>query len=445
MGQSTYKLDVFSTFLNQGWRIISGPFVLLCIPYFLSAMEQGYWYTFISVAALSVLADLGFSNIILQFSAHEFAFLSFRENNLIEGDSEHLDKLAAFFKFSIKWLFKVVIIVFPLIIIGGYYFISSKGSLDESPYLWQLSWIIYAVTSAFLFMNSIVLSFFEGCNLVSKVQRIRFQISAATSLVMIFGLFLHLRLFALALSSVMGVLVGCFLIYHHFSEVIRQLLQISKHAFYDWWPEFSSLIWRYAISWGSGFLVFQIFTPLTFYFYGPISAGKIGISIAMWTAGYNIAISWITAVTPKLNMLISEKKWALLDQLFKYSFIKSVGMMFLGGIGFFIVEYFIGSQFNFFTRILAPKGMAILFLAWLLQVMVNALSIYLRAHKREPLVIVSCVNAVIVLGGTALCGMFLDSEYMFLGFLAGTVFQCIATLRIFKNYRWQHDIYNGVK
>ena len=92
MGKSTYKRDVFSTFLNQGWRIISGPLVLLCIPYFLSAIDQGYWYTFISVAALSVLADLGFSNIILQFSAHEFAFLSFQDNNLINGDSEHLNK-----------------------------------------------------------------------------------------------------------------------------------------------------------------------------------------------------------------------------------------------------------------------------------------------------------------------------------------------------------------
>lgn len=445
MNQSTYKRDVFSTFLNQGWRIISGPLVLLCIPYFLNAIEQGYWYTFISVAALSVLADLGFSNIILQFSAHEFAFLSFKEDKSIYGNLEHLKKLAAFFRFSIKWLFKIVSIVFPLIIIGGYYFISSKEISEESPYLWQMAWSIYAVTSAFLFMNSIVLSFFEGCNLVSKVQRIRFQISAATSLVMIVGLIFHLKLFALALSGVMGALVGCFLIYYHFSKIISQLLQVSKHAFYNWWPEFYSLIWRYAISWGSGFLVFQLFTPLTFYFYGPVFAGKIGISIAMWTAGFNIAISWITAVTPKLNMLISEKKWNQLDKLFKNSVVQSVGTMLLGGLFFFIVEYFIGSKFHFFTRILSPNGMMILFLAWLLQVMANTMAIYLRAHKHEPLVIISCINAVIVLGGTALCGMFLESEYMFVGFLAGTIFQCVATFRIFKNYRWQHTVYNGVK
>lgn len=444
MSQSSYKRDIFSTFLNQGWRIISGPLVLLCIPYFLSAIEQGYWYTFISVAALSVFADLGFSNIILQFSAHEFAFLSFKDNKKIFGDNEHLDKLATFFNFSLKWMIKIVIIVFPLIIIIGYYFINAKGFSGESPHLWPIAWLIYSVASAFIFMNSIVLSFFEGCNLVSKVQKIRFQISAVTSIVMIIGLVLHLKLFALALSSIAGAIIGCLLIYYHFFKIIVQLVHLSKHTFYDWWPEFSSLIWRYAISWGSGFLVFQIFTPLTFYFFGPISAGKIGISISMWTAGFNISISWITAVTPKLNMLISEKKWTQLDYLFNNSLIKSVGTMILGGLCFFLIEYFVGLKFSFFNRIMAPTGMLILFLAWLLQVVINTLAIYLRAHKREPLVPISCVNAIIVLCGTALCGMYLESEYLFLGFLVGSIFECIATFKIFKNYQWQHSVYDEV-
>ena len=123
----SYKKDIFSTMMNQSWRIVSGPLTLLCIPLFLTASEQGYWYTFISLAALSVLADLGFSNIILQFSAHEFAFLHFEEQMLIVGSQDHLQKLAAFFKFSLKWLLKVVIIIFPLIIVGGYFFMSLKA------------------------------------------------------------------------------------------------------------------------------------------------------------------------------------------------------------------------------------------------------------------------------------------------------------------------------
>ena len=66
------------------------PLILLSIPFFLTPEVQGFWYTFISLAALSVLADLGFSNIILQFSAHEFAFLRFKANMTLEGDTYHL-------------------------------------------------------------------------------------------------------------------------------------------------------------------------------------------------------------------------------------------------------------------------------------------------------------------------------------------------------------------
>ena len=362
----------------------------------------------------------------------------------LEGDYNHLLRLTDFFQFSMKWLLKIVLIAFPLIMIGGYSFISYKTSADIHVYGWKEAWFLYSFASAFVFINSIILSFFEGCNLVGKVQKLRFKIAVITTLSMFLGLILHFELLALALSNIFSSIAGAFFIIKNFKNTILQFLKVENHNVYNWWPEFSKLIWRYAISWGSGFLVFQLFTPLTFYFFGPISAGKIGISINMWTAGYNISVSWITAVTPKLNMLISEKKWTQLDYLFNNSFIKSVGTMLLGGFCFFVFEYFIGLKFSFFNRIMTPRGMLILFLAWLLQVIINAQAIYLRAHKKEPLVLISCVNAIIVLCGTALCGMYLESEYLFLGFLAGSIFQSIATFRIFKNYQWQHSVYNEV-
>lgn len=96
--------DVTHTALNQLYRLISGPLMLICIPLFLSAEEQGYWYTFTSVAALSIFADLGFTTIVLQFAAHEFAFLHYDENQKIDGDEFHLHKLADFFRFCMKWV-----------------------------------------------------------------------------------------------------------------------------------------------------------------------------------------------------------------------------------------------------------------------------------------------------------------------------------------------------
>ena len=62
-----FNKDLLYTLLNQLWRIISGPLILLFIPLYLTPMEQGYWYTFISIGALGLFADLGFSNIVLIF------------------------------------------------------------------------------------------------------------------------------------------------------------------------------------------------------------------------------------------------------------------------------------------------------------------------------------------------------------------------------------------
>lgn len=441
---SGYRYDAFQTILNQLWRIVSGPLLLVSIPYFLTPETQGYWYTFISLAALSVLADLGFSNIVLQFSAHEFAFLRFNENNQLVGDKEHFLRLADFFHFSLRWLLKIVLIAFPIIMIGGYAFLSYKTQPDRFISGWQEAWFLYSFFSAFVFINAIILSFFEGCNLVGKVQKLRFQIAVATTLSMLVGLLMHLELFALALSNVVSSLAGIFFIIKNFKTTILQFLRVEKHNVYDWWPEFSNLIWRYAISWGSGFLVFQLFTPMTFYFYGPIAAGKIGISIAMWTAGFNIAISWITAITPRMNILIAEKDWGNLDRLFRNGLIKSLCTMLSGGVLFFLIEYVFYSKVSFFQRIISPYGMIILFLAWMLQIIINAMAIYLRAHKKEPLVKISCINAIIVVVGTLICGHFFKPEFIFIGFFVGSLFQCPAVYHIFRIFQRYHQSYNGV-
>ena len=61
--------DIFFSGANQAWKLVSGPFVLLFIPLFLTPEHQGFWFTFISVSALSIFAELGFNNIIMQFSS----------------------------------------------------------------------------------------------------------------------------------------------------------------------------------------------------------------------------------------------------------------------------------------------------------------------------------------------------------------------------------------
>jgi hypothetical protein len=114
--------DLASTLVNQLWRLVSGPVTLLLIPLFLSPEQQGYWYLFGSLSALSIFADLGFSNIILQFSAHEFAFLNFTDSGVLAGEDIYLKKLGSFLRFTVKWLATICAIVFPVIFVVGVIF-----------------------------------------------------------------------------------------------------------------------------------------------------------------------------------------------------------------------------------------------------------------------------------------------------------------------------------
>lgn len=420
--------DVLNTALNQVYKIISGPMTLLFIPLFLTQEEQGYWYTFTSLAALAIFADLGFSTIILQFAAHEFAFLKFKNNGEIEGDYIHLRKLADFFRFSLKWLAIIITIVFPLIIIYGFYFINLKG--DEN-IIWRIPWLIYVVSSAIVFLYSSLLYFFEGCNSVSKVEFIRFKISILTSSVILLGLFFKIKLYALALSLLVSFLYGLYMLYKNFNIAMKQLWNISKTPYYSWKKEFFSLMWRYALSWCSGYFIFQIFVPLSFKYYGSVFAGKVGLSISIWTAIMSISNIFLVSKTPYLNMLISKRKWKEIDGLLKKIFIRTIGIYILGTICFYVIYIILYDKLMIFQRLLDINFMVMLTFCWLLQLMVNVLATYLRAHKKEPLMYISIVWGIYIFISTLFIISTNNKNYLFLGFLSSFIFVLPTVIYIF--------------
>lgn len=424
------KLDksLINTALNQLYRLISGPMMLLFIPLFLTQEEQGYWYTFTSLAALAIFADLGFSTIILQFAAHEFAFLKFKDNGEIEGDYIHLRKLADFFRFSVKWLIIIVSIVFPLIILYGFYFIGLRENIDIT---WKIPWLIYAFSSAIVFIYSSLLYFFEGCNSVAKVEFIRFKVSAITSIILLLGLFFKIKLYALALSLLISFLYGLYMLYKNFNIAMRQLWNISKVQYYSWKKEFFNLIWRYALSWCSGYFIFQIFVPLSFNYYDSIFAGKVGLSNSIWLAVMSISNIFLVAKTPYINMLISKKMWLELDITLKNIFIKLIGTYILGLISFFVLYITLYNKIFIFQRLLDKYTMLMLSVCWLLQLIVNFMAVYLRAHKKEPLMYVSIFCAVYVSISTFFIVNNYPNEYLFLGFLTSFIFVLPISIYIF--------------
>jgi hypothetical protein len=68
---------LLSRIIQAGGGIVSLIFIAKC----LTKVEQGYYYTFGSILAIQIFFELGLSNIITQFVAHENADLIFGNNN----------------------------------------------------------------------------------------------------------------------------------------------------------------------------------------------------------------------------------------------------------------------------------------------------------------------------------------------------------------------------
>ena len=409
--------DIFATLINQMWRLVSGPVIMLLIPLFLTETQQGYWFLFGSLSALSIFADLGFSNIILQFSAHEFAFLSFSEDGILVGDSEHLNKLSTFFKFTLKWIATIGIVVFPIIYsIGIVYFVR-----DNVLAVYLLPWTIYTIGSLINFLNTSILSFIEGLNKIAEVQKIRFVVNIVYTCIIAIVLVLHGNIFALALGCFISACTIFISLFGKFRKFLSQLLTIAKTYSYPWREEVMPLFIRYALSFSSGYFIFQIYTPLMHYFHGPVLSGKVGISLTLMFAIFNMANIWMYTITPRLNMLVSTKDWSVLDALFVKRLLLALGTYIIIGSGVALFIWLFGSKWiipKIIGRFLPVIPISILYICYFIQLFVNALALYLRGHKQEPYMVLSIISATWIACTTFIIGKLLPADFFFCGFLS---------------------------
>ncbi|SLM11114.1 putative O-unit flippase [uncultured spirochete] len=409
-----FTKDVISTYLNQIWRIISGPLSLILLPMFITPEIQGFWYTFSSISALAVFADLGFTTIILQFSAHEFAFLQFSESLDLLGPEEYKKRLASLFRFVLKWSTSIVIIAFPVIFIIGYILFIQKANI----FVWLAPWMIYSIGAAIGFYTNVISSFIQGCDQVSNVQKLSLQTSIVGTLSMFLSLVLHFGLYSISISLLLANLYNLGEILIKYQKFLKTLWKTEPDKT-NWKHDILGLLWKYALSWSSSYLIFKIYTPLMFQFHGPVEAGKVGISISLITSMTSLANVWISANIPKINILIAKKDWIQLDRNFKKILILIVvTYIFEIFVLIFIIMIFKQNIFfiKIFSRFVSIVPMTMLITGWFFQIIISCLAAYLRGHKQEPYVLLSITHGIIIALSTYVSAKYLPVNLYFSGF-----------------------------
>lgn len=409
--------DSISMLTNNLISLIRGPIVMLLIPMFLTELEQGYWYTIGSLSALSTFADLGFGTLVGQFSAHEFSKLRFDKNLRYEGEKNDIERIASLYKYVLKWALCVCLVAYPIIMGAGIAVLNSHGDMET----WIIPWIIYMLAGGLSFIIRISLSFFEGCNLISKIQT-NYAISAIALAGVTIGMLVgKCGLYALAIPAVISFLINFVLMFFVFRHAIIQLLKTKVTHNHHWGRNFLSLIWKYAISWASGYFIFQIYTPLAYMVYDPIMAGKVGITMTLIQACFTIANTFNAMFVPKINIFVANREWGKAEGLCKKGLLLSMPLYVLGAT---IIMLGLGlgqGKIALFDRFLPASIAVVLIVAWFLQIPINTIATYGRAHKQEPFLIMSVVGSLFTLGSTMLFMFTLPINYIFVGFALSNV------------------------
>lgn len=428
------NIHVLTTLAFRGWSICAGGVTLFLLPMMLNATEQGYYYTFASVLALQIFFELGLNQIVMQFVSHEVAHLTHGAGGLLEGGSDYLDRLSSLVRVIRKWYLLAGLLFFLIAGCAGLIFFDARGTLPRSE--WIGIWIVLTLSTSVNLYISPSLAVMEGCGHVGQVAKMRLQQSVIGYAALWLGLTNHVGLWSAVAVPVASAIYTTFWLRNR-GKVIEGLRDRSPDGEQklDWRREIFPLQWRMAISWISGYFIFNLFTPMVFARWGPAQAGKIGLALAMFSAVSTIGMSWVNATAPKFAMHVSRGERRDLNILFLSVLKRSTAVTIFLCAGLVMTGWvFLAAGFPFMSRVASIDILACLASVTAVNSVVFSLAAYMRAHKEEPMLMVSVVTALLTIGALYV-GSQVSLLIMMLCYLAVTALVTLPwTSRLFLTY-----------
>jgi hypothetical protein len=424
------------TIMARTWASCAGLATVALIARFLSPAEQGYYYTFGSLVALQIIFELGFSFVILQMASHERAHLTLSASGEIDGDPAAHGRLASVLQKTIRWYTSAAALLAVFLLLAGNHFFSRHQQAGSIVH-WHLPWIAAAIAAAVTFQIDPILSFMEGCGFVSNVARVRFCQAAVGSMLAWTALLLHRGLFAPALIIAGNAVVASAWLFRH-RTLLLSLLRHRAHAYrIHWFREVWPFQWRIAVSWLCGYFIFQLYNPVLFAYKGAVAAGQMGMSLSLATALQAVSISWINTKAAPFGSLIARRKYDELDHLFFRAVRQSITVCSIGAAAVLLIAVYLNStHLRLAHRLLDPIWLGVLLLTTIVNIVVFAEALYLRAHKQEKFLLLSVASAVLVSASTFFLGRAYGAAGMVTGALAvGILLGLPFGTSIFLKYR----------
>lgn len=419
--------------LAKVWGLGAGLVTALLIAWHFTPEIQGYYYTFGNILALQVFVELGLGIVLVQFTSHEWSRLGFDSAGRIVGDEEALSRLISIARVSSKWYQAGGILVAFGLSLGGYLFFSSSPGQNVS---WFWAWLCLCGLAGINICLVPVWSLLEGCNQVSQLFGFRFVQSLCYTLSIWMAIHSGAGLWTAPVALVVSLTCAAIFLWTRYRPFLTTLLLSHPSGpRVSWSQDMLPMQWRIALSWASGYFVFSIFTPVLFWYHGPVVAGQMGMTWSLVNA-MQIGVSWLAPRVPQFGILVAQRKYEELDHLLWRLTYIIVTISVAAAVCIWLFVYVLYEYgFHLATRLLPPLPTALFLLAQILVIFSSPFAVYMRAHKTEPIVHLSVLAAVLNGISAFTLGKYYAANGMALGYLVSTIVLIPLVILIWHRFR----------
>ena len=430
------NLASLTVLAHRGFTVVGGFVVSLIIVSFLSIEDQGYYFVLVNLLALQTLFEASFFHSILMKASKYQSFIDYQDGDwILSSGSEEFYSYAkntftSFLKFCVLGFF----FIFSL---GCFFLLKDFSSTNFLLKIW-----FFMTFSGFslLFVNSF-LFLLEGLNKVVKANSYRlFYVIFFNTFLCLFLVF-DIKLYSYPLALFVSVLALMALIYSFDKKILSKII-IAKIE-YNWNIEIEPLQKKLFISSFMAFLLFSIFTPLTFNLSSIEDAALLGLTLSILAGIISVSCSYGWSKFPVLLSLYNNSN---MKEFFFYTrrTIVSTSIIFISSsLITILVIYYIPLFSSYFEdRVVPEPYIYILLCGAFLNIFMNIFSYFVRSTGDEPLVGQSISTAFLAI----LLLPFLIYEFGLKGSITGylliNLFSFFYVLIIFYKFRnkWKKSL-----
>lgn len=425
-----------STLLVMASRIFvmfAGLIVSIVAAHSLSSVEQGYFFTFLSIAAAQTLFELGITNLILHHLSHARAAVMNAKDELQKRASVDLAESTR--AYSSRYFRRAAALFAVFVGFGGALFFA--WSRNAQGVHWQLPWALMVAGTALSLFNLTYYSHLEAFGRLSVSYRIR--IASTTILIAAFGLAAFssggLMSYPIALLASNGY---AFVVLRRTCSVVNREYDLGG-SYTPQHVDIGREQRKMAVSAVAGYVTANTLTPYAFHFFGAEMAGQVGLTMSIFAAIATVAMARTTAEAPTYGPLIASGALTTLKRRFRGTLLFSIALAIALSVAAILGRQ-VGLAFapRYDNRVLDVAGFVVIGLLIVANVTLSVTSTVLRAFKTEQLMWPSLAAAALVLAGQLMLTLSPVHCLALLAAFNGLVFYPFARHRLFAQIRARH-------